>query len=65
MLAVLGVVGASAGLALYTKRTESMIRQFHRVSERQAMRAPKKKPGPMTKAEWDKVRPRIDKDDFV
>lgn len=64
MLIVGGMVLSTAGFALYTRRTESMLRQMNRVAEMQSRRVPPRKPGPMSKEEWDKVRPRIDKDDF-
>jgi hypothetical protein len=64
MFIVGGMLLASAGFTLYTRRTESMLRQMNHVVEMQAKRVPPRKPGPMTKEEWDKVRPRVDKDDF-
>jgi hypothetical protein len=64
MLVMGGMVLSAAGFAFYTKRTESMLRHLDRIAESQARRAPLRKPGPMTKEEWDKVRPRIDKDEF-
>jgi hypothetical protein len=62
---MLGMVGASAGFAFYTKRTASMIRQMDQIGKNKARRMPPAKIGPMTKPEWDKVRPRFDKDEFV
>ena len=64
MLIALGMVGASAGLALYTKRTGQMLKQFEHYAMQQKKRAPKRQIGPITREEWDKTRPRFDKDDF-
>jgi len=64
MLLVLGMIGASAGFTMYTKRTGQMLKQFDHIAQQQAKRAPKRPIGPMTKEEWDKVRPRFEKDDF-
>lgn len=52
------ILGASAGLTLYTKKTHSMLNQMKRVEENRALRLPKKKFGPMTKPEWEKMRNR-------
>ena len=52
------ILGASAGLTLYTKKTQSMLNQMKRVEENRALRLPKKKVGPMTKPEWEKMRNR-------
>lgn len=54
----------SAGFAMYTRRTGQLLKQMEHASKSQAKRTPPPKVGPMTQAEWDKVRPRIDKDDF-
>jgi len=62
---LLGMIGSAAGFAMYTKRTSSMIRQLDQISKNQARRKPPRTIGPYTKEEWDKIRPRIDKDDFV
>jgi hypothetical protein len=58
------IVGASAGLTLYTKKTQSMLNQFKRVEKNKKMRLPKEKFGPPTKAEWEKIRPRWSNDDL-
>jgi hypothetical protein len=57
------LLGASAGLTLYTRKTSSMLRQMDQV--KRFRRFPTKY-GPMTKEEWEKVRPRHpnDADDF-
>lgn len=65
MLIVLGMIGASAGFTMYTKRTATMIRQMEQVSKNKAKRMPPPRVGPKTKQEWDKVRPRFDKDEFI
>ena len=65
MLVVLGMVGTAAGFTMYTKRTGAMLKQMERVAERQALRTPPRPIGPMTKQEWDKIRPRFDKDEFI
>lgn len=61
---VLGMIGASAGFTMYTKRTGQLLRQFEHISQQQAKRKPTRPIGPMTKDEWDKLRPRFEKDDF-
>ena len=58
------ILGASAGLTLYTKKTQSMLNKMKRVEENRAMRLPKKKFGPMTKPEWEKMRNRWTEDDI-
>jgi hypothetical protein len=64
MLIVLGMIGASAGFTMYTKRTGQMLRQFERYASEQQKRAPKRQIGPITREEWDKTRPRFEQDDF-
>ncbi|CAJ1950714.1 unnamed protein product [Cylindrotheca closterium] len=59
-----GMVLTSAGFAMYTRRTGSMLKQMEHATKSKANRTPPRKPGPMTEAEWDKVRPRMDKDEF-
>lgn len=63
MLLVLGMIGASAGFTMYTKRTGQMLRQMEHIAQQQAKRAPPRPIGPMTREEWDKIRPRFGKDD--
>lgn len=58
------MVGASAGLTLYTKKTGHMLKQFEKVAENQAKRKGPPKFGPPTKKEWEKMRPRLDDDDL-
>mmetsp|Transcript_35159 Transcript_35159/g.85157 ORF Transcript_35159/g.85157 Transcript_35159/m.85157 type:complete len:94 (+) Transcript_35159:227-508(+) len=59
-----GMVLTSAGFAMYTRRTGQLLKQMEHASKSKAKRMPPPKIGPMTQSEWDKVRPRIDKDDF-
>jgi len=65
MLIALGMVGASAGLTMYTKRTGQMLKQFEHYASQQQKRVPKPPIGPITRQEWDKTRPRFEKDDFL
>lgn len=63
-LAIMAVVlGSAAGFTLYTKKADSMLRAMNQVKQNQLRRNPPKF-GPPTKAEWEKMRPRFDKDDF-
>lgn len=57
------VLGTSAGLTMYTKKTGSMIQAMNKVTENQLRNRPPKF-GPPTKQEWEKLRPRFDKDEF-
>ena len=54
------MLGMSAGLTLYTRKTSSMIAQMNNVRR---FRQYPTKFGPMTKEEWEKIRPRNDGDD--
>ena len=65
MLVVLGMVGTAAGFTMYTKRSSAMLKQLERIATRAEMRKPPRYIGPLTKEEWDKIRPRFDKDEFV
>jgi hypothetical protein len=58
------ILGTSAGLTLYTKKTQSMLNSMEKYSHNQAIRKGPPKFGPMTKAEWEKMKPRIDDDDL-
>mmetsp|Transcript_23355 Transcript_23355/g.27595 ORF Transcript_23355/g.27595 Transcript_23355/m.27595 type:complete len:85 (+) Transcript_23355:141-395(+) len=51
------IVGASAGMTLYTKKTGAMLAQLERAKRNKEIRMPTKY-GPPTKKEWDKLRPR-------
>jgi hypothetical protein len=57
------VLGSSAGLTLYTKRTAGMLRAMKTMEETQLKKHPPKV-GPPTKKEWDKLRQRFEKDDL-
>ena len=65
MFVVLGMVGTAAGFVMYTKRTGVMLKQMERVATQQEKRRAPKKVGPSTKEEWEKIRPRFDKDELV
>jgi hypothetical protein len=65
MLVVAGMVATAAGMTMYTKRAGTMLKQMDQISKNKAKRMPATKIGPMAKTEWDKVRPRFDKDEFV
>ena len=67
------ILGASAGLTLYTKRTSTLLNQLERSSKNATERfahettfAPygPRKFGPKTRAEWEKTRSRWEKDDL-
>eukprot|EP00591_Stephanopyxis_turris_P002823 CAMPEP_0195524266 /NCGR_PEP_ID=MMETSP0794_2-20130614/23987_1 /TAXON_ID=515487 /ORGANISM="Stephanopyxis turris, Strain CCMP 815" /LENGTH=94 /DNA_ID=CAMNT_0040654443 /DNA_START=128 /DNA_END=412 /DNA_ORIENTATION=- len=58
------MIGAAAGLTLYTKKTGQLIAQIDKSTAAKAARMPKRKPGPKTKEEYEKTRTRIDNDDF-
>jgi hypothetical protein len=58
------IVGASAGLTLYTRKTQSLLNQWKRVEKNKQVRLPKKKFGPPTKQEWERQRPRWSDDDL-
>jgi hypothetical protein len=65
MFVVLGMVGTAAGFVMYTKRTGAMLKQVERVATQQEKRRSPRKAGPYTKEEWDKIRPRLDKDELI
>ena len=66
MIVVLGMVGTAAGFTAYTKRSTQMLKQLETVAKNKQRRMPPSRIGPLTKHEWDKVRPRFDdKDDFI
>jgi len=58
------VLGTSAGFTLYTRKAGSMLQRFEQVTENQLRHRGRPKFGPQTKEQWDKTRPRIDKDEF-
>ena len=65
MMVVGGLCLSAAGLTMYTKRSGQMLKQMEQISKNKARRMPPPKIGPLTKKEWDKVRPRFDKDEFI
>ena len=58
------ILGTSAGLTLYTKRTSTILNQMDRASKNAIERRGPQKFGPKTKAEWEKWRNRWEKDDL-
>jgi hypothetical protein len=58
------ILGASAGLTLYTKRTSTILHQMERASKNATERKGPQKFGPKTKSDWDKLRNRWEKDDL-
>ena len=62
------VLGSSAGMLFYTKRTGSMLRSIETISETQLLQVIRHKQpakfGPLTKLQAEKMQPRLDKDDF-
>jgi hypothetical protein len=65
MIAVAGMVATAFSFTMYTKRTGQMLKQMDQIAKNKAKRMPPTKIGPLTKNEWEKVRPRYDKDEFV
>lgn len=57
------VLGSSAGFTLYTRKAGSMLKAMETIKGNQLRNRPPKV-GPPTKNEWEKLRPRIDKDEF-
>ena len=57
------VLGTSAGFTLYTRKADSMLRRMEQVAENQLKR---QRPvfGPPTREYAEKMKPRIDKDEF-
>jgi hypothetical protein len=57
------LLGTSAGFTLYTRKADSMLRRLEQVAENQLRR---KRPvyGPPTKEYVEKMKPRVDKDEF-
>ncbi|KAL3795251.1 hypothetical protein HJC23_008336 [Cyclotella cryptica] len=58
------ILGASAGLTLYTKKTSHMLSQFERASKNAQQRRGPPQFGPKTRMEWEKTRNRWEKDDL-
>ena len=57
------VLASSAGFTMYTKRAGSMLQGMERINQNVLRNHPPKH-GPPTKAQYEKLRPRIDKDEF-
>jgi hypothetical protein len=51
-------------MTLYTKKTGAMLSRMNMITENQLRRNPKRI-GPPTKLEWEKLRPRFDKEDLI
>ncbi|KAL7474601.1 hypothetical protein ACHAW6_000570 [Cyclotella cf. meneghiniana] len=58
------ILGASAGLTLYTKKTSHILNQLERASKNAQQRRGHAQFGPKTKTEWEKTRNRWEKDDL-
>jgi hypothetical protein len=58
------LLGTSAGLTLYTKKTQSILNQMNQMKRNREMRFPKKMEGPLSKEEWERTRSRWEKDDL-
>jgi len=63
-LAGILILGASAGLTLYTKKTGTMLAQMERASKSKAQRMGPQKYGQKTLKEHDKTRPRMENDEL-
>jgi hypothetical protein len=57
------VLASSAGFTMYTKKAGSMLRSMEQVNQNILKNRPPKY-GPPTKDQYEKLRPRIDKDEF-
>ena len=57
------ILGASAGLTLYTKKTSHVLNQLERASKNKLQRQPPKV-GPKTIQQHEKTRNRWEKDDL-
>lgn len=49
---------------MYTKKTGQLLNQMERMNANALARKPKRKPGPLTKEEWEKTRNLWEKDDL-
>mmetsp|Transcript_3650 Transcript_3650/g.5979 ORF Transcript_3650/g.5979 Transcript_3650/m.5979 type:complete len:102 (+) Transcript_3650:498-803(+) len=58
------ILGTSAGLTFYTKRTGHMMNQLERASKNATLRRGPRKAGPKTKLEYEKTRNRWEKEDL-
>jgi len=60
------ILGASAGLTLYTKKTGSMLKQMDKLNKAHVTRVQaSRKPGPMTKHQHEKTKKRWEEDDLI
>jgi hypothetical protein len=57
------VLGTSAGFTLYTRKAGSMLRRMEQVAENQ-LKSQRPVFGPPTREYAEKMKPRIDKDEF-
>ena len=58
------ILGASAGLTLYTRRTSQLMNQLNRATKNAQERKGPVKFGPKTKMEWERSRNRWEMDDI-
>lgn len=58
------VLGTSASFVLYTKRADTLINSWKQINTTYMKNHPRKI-GPPTKEQWEKLRPRFDKDEFI
>eukprot|EP01083_Nonionella_stella_P077437 211483_1 len=61
------IIGASAGMTLYTKKTAAILSQMKQVEKNREMRLPKKIQmyGPLNREDWERVRNRWDDKDDI
>jgi Flp pilus assembly protein TadG len=59
------VLGSSAGLTLYTRRSQSWLRTMKQINDNVAKKRPPPKFGPQTKKEYETMRVRIDDEDIL
>jgi hypothetical protein len=57
------VLASSAGFTMYTRKAGSMLRSMEQVNQNVLKNHPPKY-GPPSKEQYEKLRPRIDKDEF-
>mmetsp|Transcript_6155 Transcript_6155/g.9279 ORF Transcript_6155/g.9279 Transcript_6155/m.9279 type:complete len:82 (+) Transcript_6155:208-453(+) len=59
------MLGASASLALYARRTSQLLSHMNKLSAADAKRkVATAKAGPLTRREWERTRTRIGDDEF-
>jgi hypothetical protein len=58
------VLGASAGLTIYTHRSQSWLRTMKQVNDNVIQKAGPPKYGPLTKQQYEKTRTRFDEEDI-